>query len=128
MFVTSTSASPMITYLIPATTLLFLTPHMILTFHKLAKKMGITQCLKWTYKTLKRLPKKVTRPKSEAESDVETTLDTDSLPDRLINPGEYEAVLSTTEEHTTAESTENKEQVNKEPRKLIPVYTYYSIN
>ena len=48
--------------------------------------------------------------------------DTDSLPDRLINPGEYEPMLPTTEEHSTAEPTEDKE-----PRRLTPVYTYGSI-
>ena len=97
MFVTSTSASPLLTYFIPGTTLLFLIPHMILIFHKLAKKTGITECLKRTYKTLKRLPKEVTRPTSEAESDVETKSDTDSPQDRLINLVEYEPVLPTTE-------------------------------
>ena len=69
-----------------------------------------------------------TRPTSEAEADVETESDTGSLPDRLINPGEYEPVLLTTEEHTAAEPTEDKEVVNEEPRRLIPVYTYGSIN
>ena len=64
----------------------------------------------------------------EAEADVEAESDTGSLPDRLINPGEYEPVLPATEEHTAAEPTENKEQVNEELRKLIPVYTYGSIS
>ena len=126
MFVTTTSASPMVTYLIPGTTLLFLIPHMTMIFHKLAKKTSITECLKRTYKTLKRLPKKVTRPTSEAESDVETK--SDSPQDQLINLGEYEPVLPNTEKHPAAEFTENKEQVNKEPKKLISVYTYGSIN
>ena len=67
-------------------------------------------------------------PKTETEADVETESDTDSLPDRLINPGEYEPVLPTTEEHTAAELTENKEPDNEEPRRLIPVYTYGSIS
>ena len=69
----------------------------------------------------------VNRPTSQAEADVETESDTGSLPDRLINPGEYEPVLPTTEEHT-AELTDNKEPVNEEPRMLIPVYMYGSIN
>ena len=63
IFVTSTSASPsLFTYLILVSTLLLLTPHMILIFyicHKLAKKIGITQCLKRMYKLWKyvcRLP------------------------------------------------------------------------
>ena len=59
---------------------------------------------------------------------METESDTDSLPDRLINTGEYEPVPLTTEEHTTAEHTENKEEVNEEPRRLTHVYTYGSIN
>ena len=120
IFVTSTSKS----YLILGSTLLLLVPHMILIFHichKLAKKIGITQCLKRMYKTCIQ----TTRPPSEAEVDVEAESDTDSLPDRLINPGEYEPVIPTTEEHSTAE---DKEQVDEEPRRLIPVYTYGSIN
>ena len=68
-----------------------------------------------------------TRPTSEAEANMEAEPDTGSLPDRLINPGEYEPVLPTTE-HTDAELTEDKEQVNEEPRRLTPVYTYGSIN
>ena len=70
----------------------------------------------------------VTRPTSEAEADVEAESDTGSLPDRMMNPGEYEPVLPTTEEHTAAGLTEDKEPVNEEPRRLIPVYTYGSIN
>ena len=65
----------------------------------------------------------VTRPTSEAEADVEAESDTGSLPDRLINPGEYEPLLPTTE-LTAAGLTEDKEPVNEEPRRLIPVYTY----
>ena len=69
-----------------------------------------------------------TRPTSEAEANMEAESDTGSLPDRLINPGEYEPVLPTNEEHTDAELTEDKEQVNEEPRRLTAVYTYGSIN
>ena len=69
-----------------------------------------------------------TRPTSEAEADVEAESDTGSLPDWLINPGEYEPLLPTTEEHTAAELMEDKEPVNEEPRRLTPVYTYGSIN
>ena len=57
----------------------------------------------------------------QAEADVETESDTNSLPDRLVNPREYEPVLPATEEHTAAEP------VNEDPRKLTPVYTYGSI-
>ena len=71
---------------------------------------------------------KATRHISKAEADVEAESDTGSLPDQLINPGEYEPVLPTTEEHTAAELTEDKEPVNEEPRRLISVYTYGSIN
>ena len=125
---TSTSRSPLVTFIILGTTVLLFIPHMILIFyicHKLAKKIGIPQCLKRKHKTLNRCVQ-TTRPTSEAEADVEA--DTDSLPDRLINPGVYEQVLPTTEEHTAAELTENKEPDNEEPRRLTPVYTYGSIN
>ena len=36
-------------------------------------------------------------------ADVETESDTESLPDRLINPGEYEPMVPTAEEHTAAD-------------------------
>ena len=124
IFVSSTSASSLITYLILGSTLLLLVPHMILIFyicHKLARKIDITQCLKRLYKTCMQ----TTRPPSE---DVEAESDTDSLPDRLINPGEYEPVLPTTEEYSTAEPTEDKEPVDEETRRLTLVYTYGSIN
>ena len=131
IFVSSTSASlPLFTYVILGSTLLLLVPHMILIFyicHKLAKKIGINQCLKRMYKTLKTCIQ-TTRPPSEAEVDVEAESDTGSLPDRLINPGEYEPVLPTTDEHSAAEPTEDKEPVDEEPRRLTPVYTYGSIN
>ena len=130
IFVTSSSASPLLTYFILGTTLLLLVPHMVLIFyicHKLAKKTGITQCLKRGYKTLKRCVHP-TRTTSEAEADVEAESDTGFLPDRLMNPGEYEPVLLTTEEHTAAEFTENKETVKEELRKLILVYNYGSID
>ena len=48
---------------------------------------------------------------------------TSSLPDRLINPGEYEPVLPTTEEH---DATESNEPVIEDPKRLTPVYTYGS--
>ena len=69
-----------------------------------------------------------TKPTSESETDVEAESDTGSLPDRLINPRDYEPVLPTTVEHTDADPTEDKEQVNEDPRRLIPVCTYGSIN
>ena len=76
------------------------------------------------YKTLKRCVQ-ATRHTSEAV-DVEAESDTGSLPDRLINPGEYEPVLPTTEEHTAAELTEDKSQVHEERRRLMPLYTFGS--
>ena len=84
-------------------------------------KIGTIQCLKRKYETMKRCVQ-ATRPTSEAEADVEGKSDIDSLPDRLINAGDYEPVLPTNEEHTAAVLTEDKE------RRLIPVYTYSSIN
>ena len=59
--------------------------------------------------------------KDEAESD------TGSQPDRLINPEEYEPVLTKAGKHTAAETTESIETVN-DPRKLIPVYMYGSFS
>ena len=93
----------------------------------LAKKAGITQCLKRKFKTLKRCMQSP-RHTDQAEADAEAQSDTGSLPDRLINPGEYEPVLPTTEEHTATELTENKEPDNENLRRLIPVYTYGSIS
>ena len=54
-----------------------------------------------------------TRHTSEVEADVEAESDTGYLPDQLINPGRYEPVLPTTEEHTAAELTETKSQSMK---------------
>ena len=98
-------------------------PHMVLILYicyMLAKKAGITQCLKGKYNSLKACVQATIHTR-QAEADVETESDTNSLPDRVINPGEYEPVLPTTEEHTT------DEPVNEDPRKLTPVYTYGSI-
>ena len=123
---TSHLTTKLLTYCIVASTLLLLVPHLVLILyicHKLAKKAGITQCLKRKYKTLK-----ATTHACQAERNVEAESGTGSLPDRLMNPGEYEPVLPTTEEHTSAEPTEDEETVNEDPRRLIPVYTYSSIN
>ena len=62
------------------------------------------------------------------DTDVECECDTGSLPDRLINPQEYQPVLPTIGEHTGADFTESKEPANEDQRKLSPVYTYGSIN
>ena len=92
------------------------------------KKAGIIQCLKRKYETLKARVQ-ATRHASQAVMDMEAESDTGSLPDRLINPEEYEPVLLTTEEHTVAEATESIEPGgSKERRMLTPVYTYGSIS
>ena len=54
--------------------------------------------------------------------------DIGSLPDRLVNPGEYEPQFFTPNGHTAAEPTEEKEMLNGSQRMLIPAYTYGSIN
>ena len=116
------------TYYVGATVLLLLVPHMVLTVYicyVLAKKAGITECLVRKFKALGSCVNKGT---VQAETDVEAVSNTGSLPDRLINPVEYEPLLATTEECTAAEPTENKEPINEEPRQLTPVYTYGSIN
>ena len=113
------------TVLVPV--LLLSIPHMVLIFHiccKLTKKAGITQCLKRIYESLKICA----RCTGQTEADVEREFDTGSLPDRLLNPEEYESVLSTTEQHTAAEPTENKQHVNEDIRRMIPVHTYGSMS
>ena len=76
-------------------------------------------------KTLKRL---VNRYTAQTEADVKAVSNTGSLPDRLINPEEYEPLLIISNEHTAADTTVNEEPVSEEPRQLTPVYTYGSIN
>ena len=99
---------------------------MIMMFYicyELAKKAGITQSLQMKYQTLKTFCLAI-RSTRQAETDVETGLDVSSLPDRLINPEEYEPVVLTMEEHRVAEPTDSI----IDPRKLTPVYTYGSFN
>ena len=111
-------------------TLLLLVPHMVLMFYicyLLAEKAGIIQWQKRKYEKLRRCMQ-ATRFTSQAKTDVEAQSVTNSWPDRLINPEQYELLLSTTEEHKTAEPTENKQSANKEPKRLIPMYTYGSFN
>ena len=100
--------------------LLLSVPHMILIFYVcyvLATKAGITQWFKRKYETLRNC----VQATIHAQKDIEAESDTNSLPDRLTNPGEYEPVLPTTEEHTTAESTDHD---SEDQRKLTPVYIY----
>ena len=52
----------------------------------------------------------------------ETSLPGSPVPDRLIHPENYEPPFSTPQGHTTAEPTEGAQ------RRLIPAYTYGSIN
>ena len=60
----------------------------------------------------------IIRYTGQAQADVEAQSDTGFFPDQLTNPGEYEPVLPTTEEHTAAELTVRKEAINEELRKL----------
>ena len=56
------------------------------------------------------------------DGEVEIDSDTDSLPDRLMNPGEYEPLSQTAAVPTGG----NNDELNV--RKLIHAYTYSSIN
>ena len=60
----------------------------------------------------------------DAEVEVEPQ-DIGSLPDRLVNPGEYQPHVYTPKGHTAAEPTET---FNEAQRLLIPAYTYGSVN
>ena len=53
-------------------------------------------------------------------------LDNDSLPDRLINPEEYEPPFHTPQGDIAAEPTEGANEAQK--RLITPVYTYGSID
>ena len=112
-------------FALTAALLLLSAPHLVLIFYIMAKKVGIIPHLKRVYNILKRymLP---TGHGSQAETNLED--ESSSLPDRLINPEEYEPVLPTTEERTAAKSTKSKEPVTEGPRMLTSVYTYSSIN
>ena len=72
-----------------------------------------------------------TRTTSEAETDVETESNTGFLPDQLINPGEYEPLLPTTEEHYTQLLNPQKKprkQVHEEPRRLHDACVYLRLH
>ena len=97
----------------------------ILAF-QLADVTGITQCLQKKYRDLKR-HRMANRHLGQAEAEVESGSDTDSLPDRLINPNQYELLPHTAQEHRVSDPAENNEAVNEEPRRLITVDTYSSI-
>ena len=88
----------------------------ILAF-QLASVSGITRCLK---------RKRAAVPIRSLQADVYVEpLDDDFLPDRLINPEEYEQLSYTPQRHVTAEPTEGANEVQ---RRLTPVYTYGSIH
>ena len=57
----------------------------------------------------------------KGETDVEAEYGTDSLPDRLINPGEYEYSPQKNTQLLWFTDTIH------DPRKLTPVYTYGSL-
>ena len=84
---------------------------------QLANATGITQALKRKCRDWKLV---IRNPEPELRSP------TDSLPDRLINPEEYEQPFHTPQQHASAEPTEGANEVQK--RLITPVYTYGSIN
>ena len=112
--VTSNSTPSHFTYLILVSALVLGIPHMVLLLYicyELAKKAGITEYLRRKYKLLKRC---LQATRYTRYTEVETESDTGSLPDRLVNPGDYEPVLPSTEEHVAAEPTGNKDLVDEE--------------
>ena len=89
----------------------------ILAF-QLASVSGITRCLK---------RKCAAVPIRSLQADVYVEpLDNDFLPDRLINPEEYEQLSYTPQRQVTAEPTEGANEVQRRP--ITPVYTYGSIH
>ena len=118
-------------HLIISLTLLLGIPHMVLIsyiLYKLAKKAGITECLKRKYTYLK-THMLTNRCADQNEPDVEAEDGIESpLPDRLIHPEEYEPLLNHAQEHTNGDRRENTESIDEEPRNLLPVYTYGSVN
>ena len=115
----------------PVLSLLLLgVPHVALVFYicyKLAEKTGITMWLKSKCKDLKEHILSA-RQMSQANANEQSPSDIESLPDRLINPEEYEPLLPNTNKHTDGESTDSKVSIIDTPRRLTPVYTYGSLN
>ena len=100
LLVTNSPAPNHLTFAILVTTLLLGVPHTVLTFYicyELTKKAGINQCLKRKYDNLKNKCIQATGYQcvNQPETDIKTAPDTGFLPDRLINPHEYEPLLST---------------------------------
>ena len=87
---------------------------------QLANVTGITQYLNRKCPVLKNA---IQNPQ-EAESELISP--TDSLPDRLINPEEYEPLSHTPQEHVIAEPTEGANEM--QGRLITPVYTYSSVS
>ena len=85
---------------------------------QLANVIGVSQYLKRKCVGIRRV--------HQVETKVESS-DIDTLPDRLVNPSEYEPLLHSADGHMT-ESTEGKELANETQRRLTPVYTYGSTN
>ena len=90
----------------------------ILAF-QLASVTGITRYLK----TVKCISFNVANQQAKAEVQSYSN----SLPDRLVNPGEYEPLFHTSHRHATAEPTIEK-LADKTQGRVTPVYTYDSIN
>ena len=87
----------------------------ILAF-QLVKMTGMTQYLQRKCTAI------AVRYVHQAEDELEP-LNADNMPDRLVNPGEYEPPLNTPPRSATAEPTDENELVNGAQRRLIPVYT-----
>ena len=120
--------NPLTNSLMLVSALLLGVPHVALVFYicyKLAEKTGMTMWLKLKYKDLKERILSTLRM-SPANANEQTPSDIESLPDRLINPEEYEALLPNTNERTDGEPTGSK--VSNTSRRLTPVYTYGSTN
>ena len=87
---------------------------------QLANVTGITRYLNRKCQVLKNA---IQNPQ---EGEPELRSPTDSLPDRLINPEEYEQPFHTPQQHASAEPTEGANGEQRKP--MTPVYTYGSIN
>jgi len=81
-------------------------------------------CLITKYGDLKRYVS-ANRHTIQVQGDREAEFNTESLPDRITNPGEYDPMLPVAAEHSFAEPNEGKEPG---ARRLFPVYTYGSTN
>ena len=81
-----------------------------------AKRAGVAQYLKTKFLAI------ATTNVHQQEAEVDS-----SLPDRLINPMEYEPPRHTPHQNSISEPAE-AELVGEARKRLIPVYTYGSIN